>query len=89
VSDEQIRVDGLKNLSITLKAAREERGMSISELARRSGMSRSMIHEFENGKNISIDTLFAYCREIGISVYVEPLIPITHNRNGKGVQKEA
>lgn len=44
-------------LSAQLKAAREAAGLTVSEVARRAGTSRSTIHAYESGRvSPSLDT---------------------------------
>ena len=46
-----------------LKEVRTERGMSISELARRSKLSRVTVADIENGfRNPTVKTIAAICR---------------------------
>jgi transcriptional regulator with XRE-family HTH domain len=40
-----------------IRQARIEQGLSQSELARRAGIPRDRLRQFENGENITIDTL--------------------------------
>src|SRR5918996_1531033 len=52
-----------------LRANREERGLSLRELARRLGMSPSAISQIETGKSRpSVSTLYAMVSELGISL---------------------
>jgi ribosome-binding protein aMBF1 (putative translation factor) len=53
-----------------LKAARERRGLSLTDLAERSGLERAMVSRLENGKihNPTLDTLDRYARALGLRV---------------------
>jgi transcriptional regulator with XRE-family HTH domain len=69
------RVDRAGRLSIEddigrrLRARREERNVSLRELARRLGISPSAISQFETGKSRpSVSTLYAIVSELGISL---------------------
>jgi transcriptional regulator with XRE-family HTH domain len=52
-----------------LRVLREERQLSLRELARRLGISASAISQFETGKSrLSVSTLYAIVTELGISL---------------------
>ena len=52
-----------------LRRHREERQLSLRELARRLGISPSAISQFETGKSrLSVSTLYAIVSELGISL---------------------
>jgi DNA-binding XRE family transcriptional regulator/quercetin dioxygenase-like cupin family protein len=52
-----------------LRRHREERQLSLRELARRLGISPSAISQFETGKSrLSVSTLYAIVTELGISL---------------------
>jgi transcriptional regulator with XRE-family HTH domain len=52
-----------------LRQHREERGLSLRELARRLGISASAISQFETGKSrLSVGTLYAIVTELGMSL---------------------
>ena len=54
-----------------LRARREEKGMSIRTLARRIGVSPSLVSQIETGKvNPSVGTLVAITTELGLSLDV-------------------
>jgi DNA-binding XRE family transcriptional regulator len=59
-----------------LKRHREAQGLSLTDVADRSGMDRSAVSRLENGQylNPTMDTLYRYARaigaEIGFSVHV-------------------
>lgn len=53
----------------TLRAQREERGLTLRELARRIGVSASLISQIERDKvNPSVSTLYALVRELGLTM---------------------
>ena len=47
----------LAMLHTEIRQARMDHGLSQSELARRAGIPRDRLRQFENGENITIDTL--------------------------------
>ena len=55
-----------------LKALREQQGLSISDLAERTGMDRAMISRLENGQidNPTIATVSCYAKALGKRVVV-------------------
>jgi len=55
-----------------LKAMREQQGLSITDLAERTGMDRAMISRLENGQidNPTIATMSRYARALGKKVVV-------------------
>lgn len=51
-----------------LKKIREEKGLSMSELHRRSGLSVSYIHYLETGKNEpTVTTLLRLCKALDVA----------------------
>ena len=62
-------------LAANLRAAREDRGWRLEELATRSGVSRTMLQQIETGRtNPSIATLARVCATLGVPIgrLVEP-----------------
>jgi DNA-binding XRE family transcriptional regulator len=59
--------DHLGELLKQLKAAREERGLSLADLTAITGMDRSAISKLETGKrpNPTMDTLVRYAAAVG------------------------
>lgn len=52
-----------------IEAAREERGWSIAELARRTGVSRSLVSRIESGlMSGSLDTVVAIAKQLDIDL---------------------
>jgi transcriptional regulator with XRE-family HTH domain len=57
------------DLGRRLRRHREQRGLSLRELARRLGISPSAISQFETGKSrLSVSRLYAIVSELGISL---------------------
>ena len=59
--------DQLNDLIKQLKAAREEQGLSLSDLTRLTGMDRSALSKLETGQrlNPTIETLVRYAEAVG------------------------
>jgi ribosome-binding protein aMBF1 (putative translation factor) len=62
----------LRKTFAALKAVREQQGLSISDLADRTGMDRAMISRLENGQvdNPTIATMSRYAKALGKKVVV-------------------
>jgi DNA-binding XRE family transcriptional regulator len=60
-------LDQMEALLKQLKAAREERGLSLSDLTRLTGMDRSSLSKLETGQrpNPTIETLVRYAEAVG------------------------
>ncbi len=60
-------LDKLGELLIQLKTAREERGLSLSDLTDLTGMDRSAISKLETGQrpNPTMETLVRYAEAVG------------------------
>ena len=60
-------VDQLQELVKQLKAAREAKGLSLSDLTERTGMDRSALSKLETGQrsNPTIGTLIRYAEAVG------------------------
>jgi DNA-binding XRE family transcriptional regulator len=60
-------IDQLELLLPQLKAAREEKGRSLSELMEITGMDRSALSKLETGKraNPTVETLVSYAEAVG------------------------
>ncbi|KTR87457.1 helix-turn-helix domain-containing protein [Leucobacter chromiiresistens] len=62
-------MDELQRLGPRLRAARQERGWTLDELAARSGMSPSTLSRLESGKRqASLELLLPVTRQLGIRV---------------------
>ncbi len=59
--------DELEGLLQQLKAAREEKGLSLSDMTRLTGMDRSALSKLETGQrlNPTIETLVRYAEAVG------------------------
>jgi ribosome-binding protein aMBF1 (putative translation factor) len=62
----------LRKTFAALRALREQQGMSITDLAERTGMDRAMISRLENGQidNPTIATMTRYAKALGKKVLV-------------------
>jgi DNA-binding XRE family transcriptional regulator len=62
----------LRKTFAALKALREQHGLSISDMAERTGMDRAMISRLENGQvdNPTITTIGRYAKALGKRVVV-------------------
>lgn len=62
-----IALDQLADLVRQLKAAREERGLSLADMTRLTGMDRSALSKLETGQrlNPTIETLVRYADAVG------------------------
>lgn len=62
-------MDELRRLGPRLRAARQERGWTLDELAERAGMSASTLSRLESGKRqASLELLLPLTRQLGIRV---------------------
>ena len=64
----------LVGLGRTLKNARMDRGMLQADVAEASGLSQFSISQIENGRNTSMQSLFAILRALDRLDVIEPLI---------------
>jgi ribosome-binding protein aMBF1 (putative translation factor) len=62
----------LRKTFAALKAVREQQGLSITDLAERTGMDRAMISRLENGQidNPTIATMTRYAKALGRKLVV-------------------
>lgn len=60
----------LRAMLSTLKKHRERQGLTLSDVAERSGMDRAAISRLENGVyvNPTIDTLYRYAQAVGADI---------------------
>jgi DNA-binding XRE family transcriptional regulator len=60
-----------------LKKHREAQGLSLSDIADRSGMDRSAISRLENGQylNPTVDTLYRYAQAVGAEIGFSMRVP--------------
>jgi transcriptional regulator with XRE-family HTH domain len=68
-SDTDPAVDAVLRIGDRVSSLREQRGLKISDLARRVSVSPSLISQIERGQSRpSVTTLFALARELGVPV---------------------
>jgi transcriptional regulator with XRE-family HTH domain len=67
-----VALDQLDDILRELRAAREARGLSLSELTTLTGMDRSALSKLETGQrpNPTIDTLIRYAQAVGKRIVV-------------------
>ncbi|MFO0844812.1 MAG: helix-turn-helix transcriptional regulator [Gemmataceae bacterium] len=60
-------LDQLRGVLARLKAAREEKGLSLADMMERTGMDRSALSKLETGQrpNPTVDTLLRYAEAVG------------------------
>jgi DNA-binding XRE family transcriptional regulator len=60
-------LDQLQEVLVQLKAAREAKGLSLSDLTELTGMDRSALSKLENGQraNPTVETLVRYAEAVG------------------------
>jgi transcriptional regulator with XRE-family HTH domain len=60
-------LERLEELLGQLKAAREEKGMSLADVSERTGMDRSALSKLETGQrsNPTVETLVRYAEAVG------------------------
>jgi len=60
-----------------LKKHREAQGLSLSDVADRSGMDRSAVSRLENGQylNPTMDTLYRYAQAVGAEIGFSMRVP--------------
>jgi DNA-binding XRE family transcriptional regulator len=66
-SERLVALDQLTDLVHELKAAREEKGLSLADLTRLTGMDRSALSKLETGQrlNPTVETLVRYADAVG------------------------
>jgi predicted transcriptional regulator len=65
--ERQASFDQLAAVLAQLRSAREEQGLSLSELTERTGMDRSALSKLETGRrpNPTLETLIRYAEAVG------------------------
>jgi DNA-binding XRE family transcriptional regulator len=65
--ERMVALDQVADLVHQLKAAREEKGLSLSDLTQLTGMDRSALSKLETGQrlNPTIETLVRYAEAVG------------------------
>ncbi|MEV7907821.1 helix-turn-helix domain-containing protein [Streptomyces anulatus] len=62
---------GAQDVGARIRRLREERGVSLSELARRAGVGKATLSGLENGtRNPTLETLWAVTAELGVPLAV-------------------
>ena len=70
-------LDQLQDLLLQLKAAREAKGLSLSDLTELTGMDRSALSKLETGQraNPTVETLVRYAQAVGKRLVVKLAAP--------------
>ncbi len=73
---------GAQDIGARIRRLREERGISLSELARRAGVGKATLSGLENGtRNPTLETLWAVTAQLGVPLAValgtDPALPGT------------
>jgi DNA-binding phage protein len=65
-------LDKIEDLLKQLKAAREEKGLSLTDVSDRTGMDRSALSKLESGErpNPTVETLVRYADAVGMRLEV-------------------
>ena len=65
--ERMVSLDQLQELLMQLKAAREAKGLSLSDLTELTGMDRSALSKLETGQraNPTVETLVRYAEAVG------------------------
>jgi DNA-binding XRE family transcriptional regulator len=65
--EHQVSLNQVSELIRQLKAAREEKGLSLADLTQLTGMDRSALSKLETGQrlNPTVDTLVRYAEAVG------------------------
>jgi transcriptional regulator with XRE-family HTH domain len=59
-------ISRLSDAGTAFRAAREERGLSATELCRRAGRTRMTLHRLESGEDVSLSTLLSFLSAMGL-----------------------
>lgn len=67
------RAEVMRALAATLKSEREKRGLSLADVASRSGIDKAALSRFENAANLNpqLDTLLRYAEAIGAELNID------------------
>jgi len=67
----------LRTMLVALKKHRQAQGLSLADVANRSGMDRSAISRLENGVyvNPTVDTLYRYAEALGTEITFSVRMP--------------
>ena len=61
-----------QDLGVALRQARKAVGLSATEVAKRSGRSRDVLHRLERGEDVTLSSLFDILRASGLSLQLVP-----------------
>jgi HTH-type transcriptional regulator/antitoxin HipB len=76
MSNIRYKLRRLSDAGLAFKAAREELGLTATEVCRRAGRARMTLHRFESGEDISLSTLLSLLAAIGLGLdYVSAGMP--------------
>lgn len=90
MSTTTIQVRSIRQLAVSLRDARRMSGITQTELAERTGLSRPWISQLEQGRitNPGIQRIFAICDALGVNISLTYMTPTeqqpTGNRNTDG-----
>lgn len=62
----------LVDVAPRVHSLRVQQGLSLSELARRTGRSRDTLHRLERGEDVSVSTLLSVLAALGHGLALEP-----------------
>lgn len=71
MKDEETKLLVAGHIARVIKKAREEKGLSVYKLARKSSIDTATIYRIEDGLNtVRIDTLHKLCKALGLEIKV-------------------
>ena len=70
-----VKADPTKVAIAKLRAMREAQGMSLADIAERTGMTRGNIARLESQKNATLQTLERYAAALGCTLQINLLSP--------------
>jgi transcriptional regulator with XRE-family HTH domain len=81
----------MEEISVVLRSAREEMGVSQKELARRVGVSARLLAEFERGlrPNVSFETALRMLAAVGVSIRLTDPLGASHQITQPGASQAA
>lgn len=68
---QRTRVHNARGIGAILRNAREQRSITVAEMARRVDVSREQIYRMERGENTTVASLFAYANQVSISIHLQ------------------
>lgn len=72
------KIENVSHIAQTLKAEREKQGLSVYQLAKDTGINRSVIHRIENGTSPpGTDTLMKILNSLKCELCIVPFDPGT------------